>query len=90
MAEYSPYQKKLIERYYDRRDDILLTRLAEIVSDLFLADTDAAKKRLWSRADAAMKSLKVADSIRKHILDQKKPQLLAEHLRDWQAGTGPK
>lgn len=86
MAEYSPYQKKLIERYYDRRDDILLSRLGEIVTELYLAGSDSARKSLWSRADKAMKGLKVADSIRQHILNQKKPQLLAEHLRDWQKG----
>lgn len=86
MPDYTPYQKKLIERYYDNRDDIMLTKLAEIVSDLMLADTEAKARRLWSRADAAMKALKVPDSTRQHILAQKKPDLLARHLRDWQTG----
>jgi hypothetical protein len=87
MSEYTPYQKKIIERYYDRRDEIMLTRLGEIVSELYLADTDAKLKRLWKRAEAAMKGLKVPDGLIQHILTQRRPEVLADNLKDWLAQT---
>ena len=50
MTDYTPYQRKLIERYYERRDEIALTRLEEIVTELYLAKSDAQRKALWGRA----------------------------------------
>ena len=89
MPEYSPYQKKIIDRYYDRRDQIMLTRLGEIVSDLYLADSDAKIISLWTRAGKAMQALKVPPALLAHILNERKPELLARHLRRWQEGTRP-
>ncbi|UCF34277.1 MAG: hypothetical protein JSV78_03035 [Phycisphaerales bacterium] len=85
MSEYTPHQKKVIERYYDRRDEIMLARLGEIVSDLYLADTDAKLNRLWKRAEAAMKGLKVPEGLIQHILTQRKPEILADNLKNWLA-----
>jgi len=83
MTDYTPYQKKLIERYYDQKDNILLTRLSEIVGDLLLTESDRKKAGLWTRADKAMKALKVPDALREHILSSADPQVLARHVRDW-------
>jgi uncharacterized protein with von Willebrand factor type A (vWA) domain len=83
MAEHSPYQKKIIERYYDRRDEIMLTRLQEIVSELVLTDSDRKRDQLWKRAAQAIKALKVPDRLSQHILDQRQPDILAKNLRDW-------
>ncbi len=83
MGDYTPHQKKIIERYYEHRDGIMLSKLADIVSDLYLADTDAKLNRLWGRAEKAMQALKVPDSTRDHILTTRKPDLLARHLRGW-------
>lgn len=83
VAEHTPYQRKIIERYYDRRDEIMLTRLQEIVSELMLADTQKRSDQLWKRAAAAMKSLQVPQRLADHILEQRKPDILARHIRDW-------
>ena len=86
MGDFTPHQKKIINRYYDNRDHIMLTRLQEIVTELFLADTEAKQNRLWKRAETAMKSLKVPASIISRLLAQKKPETLAHHLRQWLEG----
>jgi len=57
MREYTPYQKGVIRRYYEHGDTIALQNLGEIVSDLYLAEGEAAKKRLWKRAAAALAKL---------------------------------
>lgn len=83
MPDYTRHQKKIIERYYDRRDEIMLGKLQEIVTELYLAETEAKRGQLWKRAAKAMKALKVPETISQHILTQAKPEILANNLRDW-------
>ena len=60
--EYSDSQRKIINRYYDNLDTILVTRLGEIVTDMALADGDEKKlARLWIRAEQAIKKSKISD-----------------------------
>ncbi len=56
---YTPYQKGIIKRYYEHGETMALQNLAEIVSDLYLADSNAKKKKLWQKAEAALVKLKV-------------------------------
>jgi len=88
VAEHSRYQKKVIERYYDHRDVIMLNKLQELVSELYLADTDKKRERLWARAESAMKNLKVAPPIMQHILTQRKPEVLAANVTEWLGTVG--
>ena len=83
VPDHTPHQKKIIERYYDNRDQIMLARLGEIVTELYLADSEKAQERLWSRAAKAMEALKIPPRLVEHILAQKKPEVLATNLRDW-------
>ncbi len=84
MAEYSNHQKKIIDRYYDNRDSIMIVKLQEIVTEIYLATAEGTKKRLWKRAADAMANLKIHPTIIERILEKKKPEVLAEHLRQWQ------
>lgn len=86
MPDYTPHQKKIISRYYDHRDQIMLNRLQEIVTELYLSDSATKQDRLWKRAEAAMKSLKIPTSQINHLMTQKKPETLAQHLRTWLEG----
>jgi len=83
--ELSNYQQKLVERYYKNLDTIMLNKLAEIVSDLYLADTSAKRDRLWKRAEKAMLNLKIQPALVRHIMTKKDVQVLAKNLNDWLA-----
>jgi len=83
MPDYTRHQKKIIERYYDRREEIMLVKLQEIVTELYLAETDAKRDQLWKRAEKAMKALKVPEPLAQHILTQAKPEILAKNLHGW-------
>ncbi|HTI49581.1 MAG TPA: hypothetical protein VL475_01465 [Planctomycetaceae bacterium] len=37
MADLTPYQQKIVRRYYDNRDDQDEQKLAELVTNLYLA-----------------------------------------------------
>ena len=60
--EYSSAQRKIINRYYDQIDTIVLTRLAEITTDMALAMGDSKKlDRLWKRAEQALAKVTTKD-----------------------------
>jgi hypothetical protein len=81
--EYSDYQKDVISNYYSNLDAILLAKLGELVSELYLADSDAKRARLWQRAHKAMLRLKIPPVIINHIMTKKDVQILAKNLNDW-------
>lgn len=83
MPDFSRHQKKIISRYYEHHGEIMLTRLQEIVSELYLADSEAKTNRLWTRAGQAMKNLKISPKIIDHILAQRKVEILAKNLQGW-------
>lgn len=89
MAEYSKYQQDIIKRYYDNRDSIDEQRLAETVTNLYLAE---GKKRdkLWQKAEELMKRLNVPESRIAHIMQTTDPAILAEVINDLQNGKIPK
>jgi uncharacterized protein YaaW (UPF0174 family) len=85
LADYTRHQKKIINRYYDHKSDIMLAKLAELVGELYLADTDKKRDKLWERVGLAMKNLKVKPELAGHILEKRDPKMLAEHLNEWVA-----
>lgn len=87
MADRTTHQKKIIERYYDQRDNIMLTRLQEHVTDLFLADSDRKRDALWKRVEKALKNLKVKPPQIAQLINPRtrNPETLARHIRDWQS-----
>lgn len=84
--EYSKHQKSIISGYYRNMDSIMLGKLAELVSELFLAETDKKRDRLWDRAYKAMVNLKVPPAIIEHITAKEDVQILAKNLKEWQSG----
>ena len=81
--EYTSYQQEVISRYYENLDSILLGRLQELVSELYLADSEAKQRRLWERVRKAMEKLQIPATIYEHILKKKDVTILARNLEDW-------
>lgn len=84
--EYSQYQKSVISGYYKNLDAIMLQKLGELVTELYLADSETKKKRLWERVEKAMIKLKVPPAITEHIMAKQNVEILAKNLQDWQGG----
>jgi len=81
--DYTPYQKNVISQYYDRLDTIMLAKLQELLSDLYLADTQAKRDRLWQRIHQAMTKQGVPPAIVEHIMAKKDIEVLAKNIQDW-------
>jgi hypothetical protein len=85
--EYSAYQKDVIGRYYENQQAILLQNLQELVTELYLAETDAKKQKLWERAHKAMIKLKIKPAIIEHIMSKKSVEILAKNVAEWVSGA---
>ncbi len=82
--EYSKQQKKIISRYYDNLDTIMLTKLQELASEIYLAEGHKKKlDQLWDRVGKAMANVNVPPEIQTHILAKRSPEVLARNIEDW-------
>ena len=81
MSKYTPYQQKVIQRYYENQDAIARQRLSELVSELYLA---RGKKlnQAWEQTARAMEKLQVPKWRIDHLLKQRKPDLIAELVKE--------
>ncbi|WP_435015938.1 hypothetical protein TA3x_003495 [Tundrisphaera sp. TA3] len=81
MANHTPYQQKIIKRFYQNYDAIQSQRLAELVGELYLAE---GKKRdkLWARAAEMLTKLEFPASRIEHLMLKREPALLAEVMKE--------
>ncbi len=85
---HSKYQQDVISRYYDNLDTIMLTKLQELVTELYLAEGKPNQKKLWERAHKAMVKLKARPAIIEHIMEKRSVTILAKNVEDWLKATG--
>jgi hypothetical protein len=81
MPDFTPYQQKIIKRYYNNQDTLKLQRLAELVSELYLSE-GKKRQRVWSQIVAAMKVLGVPASRIEHLRQQDNPAQVAEVVKE--------
>lgn len=81
MADYSPYQQKIIKRYYQNMPAIQVQRLAELVTELYLAE-GKKRDRLWKQVGESLERLEFPASRVAHLLEKRDPALLAGVLKE--------
>jgi hypothetical protein len=81
--DYTPYQQKIIKRYYENTDAIQGQRLSELVGELYLAE-GKRKEKVWKDVGQAMARLGVPQSRIDHLLKQRNPVLIAELVKELQ------
>ena len=82
--EYTKYQQNIISNYYKNLDTIMLTKLSELVSELYLAESKKKRDQLWIRVQKAMEKMEVPYSIIEHIVNNQDIEAL------WQGGISMK
>ncbi len=80
MAKRSNYQDRVIRNYYQNRDEIMLQRLGELVTDLYLAE-GTKKSRIWKRVAEILEKLKISKSQIEHLVRSDNPALVANELK---------
>lgn len=81
MAERSAHQQKIIKRYYKNRDAIMVQRLGELVSDLYLAE-GKARERIWKRVATAMEKLEIPPPRIEKLVGSDNPTLVANLVKE--------
>ncbi|MBX6313209.1 MAG: hypothetical protein IRY99_09890 [Isosphaeraceae bacterium] len=84
MADLTPYQQGIVKRYYKNFDAIKAQRLAELVTELYLAEGKKAD-RLWKQAAETLRVLEFPASRIDHLLTRRDPALLAGIIQELEA-----
>jgi hypothetical protein len=81
MSKRTPYQDRVIRDYYKNQDSILLQRLGDLVTDLYLAE-GAKRAKIWTRVSDILEKLKVPQDRARHLIASDNPALLAGLLKE--------
>ncbi len=81
MADYTPYQQKIIKRYYRNYDAIKVQRLSELATDLYLAE-GKKRDRLWQQVEESLRKLEFPESRIAHLLEKRDPALIVGILKE--------
>ncbi len=87
MSDHTPYQQKVIGRYYENFESIKLQRLSELCTEVWLAE-GKKKERLWTQVGEILTALKVPQSRIDHVMGKKDPSLLPDLVTEITKKTG--
>jgi hypothetical protein len=86
VADYTPYQRKIIDRYYKNLDAIQFQRLSELATDLFLAE-GKKRDRLWTRVEESLRKLEFPEKRIELLLQRRDPSHLVGILKELESGS---
>lgn len=78
MKSRSSHQQSIIRNYYQNRDKLMVQNLSELVSELYLAETERKRDALWRRVEKALRNLKINDSQVARIMSSRSLEALAK------------
>jgi hypothetical protein len=82
--DFTPHQRKIIDRYYANQGTIQSQRLAELVTELYLA-SGAKRQTVWKKAVTAMQKLGVPPARIDHIVKSDDSAVLAQVVKEIEA-----
>lgn len=86
--EYSPYQQKIIKRYYQNFDAIKQQRLSDLATELYLAETEKKKDRLWKQVEEVLTQLEFPVSRIAHLRSVRDPKLIVGIVQELEKNRG--
>jgi len=84
--DLSAHQEKIVKRYYEHHETIQADKLSDIVSELWLAEDEKAKTKLWGKAQVALMRLGVDATVVAQVVAQRDAQGLAKLVARVDAG----
>jgi hypothetical protein len=73
----SPYQQGIVKRFYEHRSTVLVGKLAELVSELYLAASEKDRAKLWKAARETLRKAGVPDADADPLCEQRRLEDLA-------------
>jgi hypothetical protein len=81
VADYTPYQQKIIKRYYQNFDEIKYQRLSNLTGELYLAQGKKSE-RLWKQVEDCLRQLEFPETRIAHLMAKRDPALLPGILNE--------
>jgi hypothetical protein len=81
VADLSPHQLKIINRYYQNWDSIKLQQLSELATELYLAE-GKKRERLWKRVEDLLRKMEFPESRIAHLMEKRDPSLVVGILQE--------
>jgi hypothetical protein len=75
--DLTSHQRKIVNRYYEHLDTIIITKLQEAVSELYFAEGKAAE-RIWKRVETALAKTSASDAAVRTALEKRDVKVVAE------------
>lgn len=80
--DLSRHQSKIVKRYYDNLDTIVSTRLQEAVTELYLAESDAKRAKLWKSVKTQLDKTPADPALVQQIVEAGDTEKLAKLVND--------
>ncbi len=84
-GSYTKHQKNIIDNYYKNLDGIMLQKLQELVTELYLAESDSRWEKLWDRVETTLRKLKIEEKLIREIMAERDARQLASYITKWLA-----
>lgn len=84
--DLSRKQSSIVKRYYDNLDTIVANRLQEAVTDLYLAETDSKRAKLWLKVKTQLEKTPADPAVIGKIVEGDDVEGLAKLVNDLIAG----
>ncbi len=87
--DLSSHQQGIVKRYYEHHGTIQSDKLSQIVSDLWLAEDEKDKTKLWGRAQMALMRAGVDATRVANVVNKRDSEALARLVAKVDAGAAP-
>lgn len=87
--DFSKYQQNVIRNYYEHRDTIRAQKLAELVTEIWLAQGSTKAAKLWEQAGKELLAAGVDANKVVRLIKDRQAEDLAELVRQLDAGQKP-
>lgn len=77
-ADLTPHQRGLVRRYYEHRDEMMVQKVSEIVSELYTCTDEKKAGRLWRSARTALLHLHPGKARVESVIAQRDLTALAQ------------
>ena len=79
---YTPYQQKVIRRFYENKDLRLIQKLGELVSNLYIETNEKKRESGWKRIKEILIDLKVHPHEVEFLTKDKNLTVISKKLAD--------
>lgn len=86
QRDLSRQQQSIVKRYYQNLDSIVATRLQEAVTELYLAESDSKRARLWKNVKTQLDKTPADPALVVQIVEAGDTERLAKLVNDLVAG----